>query len=93
MALTTESGLEEEQRLFYVALTRARDELRLYVPLRMPFRRRTHDDRHGFAPLSRFLNDSVMALVDAKEILPERVVASAPGTPSSITVDLDPLWT
>jgi DNA helicase-2/ATP-dependent DNA helicase PcrA len=93
MALTTESGLEEEQRLFYVALTRARDELRLYVPLRMPFRRRTHDDRHGFAPPSRFLNDSVMALVDAKEILPERLAAIAPGTPSSITVDLDSLWT
>ncbi len=35
MALTTPAGLEEEQRLFYVAVTRARDRLYLYAPLRM----------------------------------------------------------
>ena len=34
MALTS-PGLEEEQRLFYVAVTRARDRLYLYAPLRM----------------------------------------------------------
>jgi DNA helicase-2/ATP-dependent DNA helicase PcrA len=92
MALTSRSGLEEEQRLFYVALTRARDELRLYVPLRMPFRRRAQDDRHGFAPVSRFLDDRVMALVNACEVLPERVRAVAQATPSSIAADLDWLW-
>ena len=93
MALTSRSGLEEEQRLFYVALTRARDELRLYVPLRMPFRRRSSDDRHGFAPMSRFLDDAVMPLVDAREVLPERPASVAgPARRSSITVDLDPLW-
>jgi DNA helicase-2/ATP-dependent DNA helicase PcrA len=93
MALTSKSGLEEEQRLFYVALTRARDELRLYVPLRMPFRRRSKDDRHGFAPMSRFLDDTVMPLVDAREVLPERPASVAgPTTLSSVTVDLDPLW-
>ena len=30
MALASDDGLEEEQRLFYVALTRARDTLRVY---------------------------------------------------------------
>jgi DNA helicase-2/ATP-dependent DNA helicase PcrA len=92
MALTSRPGLEEEQRLFYVALTRARDELRLYVPLRMPFRRGTHDDRHGFAPMSRFLDEEVMALLEARVVPPERSTAVAHGAPSSITVDLDPLW-
>jgi DNA helicase-2/ATP-dependent DNA helicase PcrA len=92
MALTSSSGLEEEQRLFYVALTRARDELRLYVPLQMPFRRRSLDDRHGFAPVSRFLDEEVMTLVDAIEVVPERQRAVPEATPSSITVDLDPLW-
>jgi DNA helicase-2/ATP-dependent DNA helicase PcrA len=93
MALTSKSGLEEEQRLFYVALTRARDEFRLYAPLRMPFRRRNLDDRHGFAPLSRFLDEQVMALVDAIEVVPKRQKAVTQPTPSSITVDLNPLWT
>jgi DNA helicase-2/ATP-dependent DNA helicase PcrA len=93
MALTSRSGLEEERRLFYVALTRARDELRLYVPLRMPFRRRNQDDRHAFAPLSRFLDDTVMALVDPIEVVPERPTAAPQASPTSITVDLDPLWT
>jgi DNA helicase-2/ATP-dependent DNA helicase PcrA len=92
MALTSRSGLEEEQRLFYVALTRARDELRLYVPLRMPFRRRNQDDRHGFAPQSRFLDDALMALVDAMEVVPDRPTAVPQATPSSIAVDLDSLW-
>ena len=35
MALGTAAGLAEEQRLFYVAVTRARDQLYLYAPLRM----------------------------------------------------------
>ena len=35
MALSSRAGLEEERRLFYVAVTRARDQLYLYAPLRM----------------------------------------------------------
>jgi DNA helicase-2/ATP-dependent DNA helicase PcrA len=92
MALTSRSGLAEEQRLLYVALTRARNELRLYVPLRMPFGRRTQDDRHGFAPMSRFLDDTVMALVYPVEVLPERLATVPQGSPPSITVNLDSLW-
>ena len=33
MALGTAEGLAEERRLFYVAVTRARDQLYLYAPL------------------------------------------------------------
>ncbi len=32
-SLETEDGVEEERRLFYVAITRARDELHLSYPL------------------------------------------------------------
>ena len=42
-----DAGLAEEQRLFYVALTRARDQLTLYIPLRMPHHRHTISDRHS----------------------------------------------
>jgi hypothetical protein len=34
-----------------------------------------------------------MALVEAIEVVPERPAAVPRATPSSITVDLDPLWT
>jgi DNA helicase-2/ATP-dependent DNA helicase PcrA len=64
MALTTTEGLAEESRLFYVAATRARDELSVYTPLRMPHHRRVRDDRHSFAPQSRFLTEDAVAVMD-----------------------------
>ena len=53
MSLRTKEGLAEEQRLFYVAVTRARDDLSVYTPLRMPHHRYARDDKHSFAPQSR----------------------------------------
>jgi DNA helicase-2/ATP-dependent DNA helicase PcrA len=53
MALGDEHGVEEELRLFYVALTRPRQELYVLFPLRCFFR--TTGDRHGLAQLTRFL--------------------------------------
>ena len=57
MALGTPEGLEEERRLFYVAVTRARKDLAIYVPLRY-HHHRVRDD-HSWAQPSRFLSDSV----------------------------------
>src|SRR5262249_39997182 len=68
MALTSDDGLDEEQRLFYVAVTRARDLLALYTPLRMPHHRRGPDDRHSYAPASRFLTDEVLATAEVVEV-------------------------
>jgi DNA helicase-2/ATP-dependent DNA helicase PcrA len=56
MALNEKGGLDEERRLAYVALTRARDVLDVYVPLRYHHRRHGLDDAHNVAPLSRFLS-------------------------------------
>ena len=67
MALSTPTGLEEEQRLFYVAVTRARDHLTLYTPLRLPHHRHARDDRHSYAPASRFLTPEAMAALDVRE--------------------------
>jgi DNA helicase-2/ATP-dependent DNA helicase PcrA len=55
MALADNDGIEEERRLLYVALTRARDSLTVTYPLRYHIPRRGRDDRHNLAPLSRFL--------------------------------------
>ena len=91
MALGSPEGLEEEERLFYVAVTRARDELHLYAPLRLPYRRRARDDKHGYAPMSRFLRPEVRSALDVCERVPPRCAAEATGR-SPITVELDDLW-
>ncbi len=62
MALGTLEGLEEERRLFYVALTRARRHLAIYVPLRY-HHHRVRDD-HSWAQPSRFLTSRVRSTLD-----------------------------
>lgn len=57
MSLGTPEGLEEERRLFYVAVTRARRNLAIYVPLRYHHHRVR--DEHSWAQPSRFLSESV----------------------------------
>jgi DNA helicase II / ATP-dependent DNA helicase PcrA len=94
MALSTDTGVEEEQRLFYVAITRARDDLAIYTPLRMPHHRRARDDRHSYAPQSRFLDDAALATLDVHEDRPVR--ANAPALVGAARVALpDPTaaWT
>ena len=57
MSSGSPEGLEEERRLFYVAVTRARRNLAIYVPLRY-HHHRIRDD-HSWAQPSRFLSESV----------------------------------
>src|SRR5579862_264229 len=64
VALSTTDGLEEERRLFYVALTRPRRSLSVYVPLRYYHRPRARDDAHGYGKPSRFLTERLQALCD-----------------------------
>ena len=66
MSLSTPGGLEEERRLMYVALTRARDVLTLYAPLRY-HHTRGRGDRHSYAPLSRFISPLRHRFVEATD--------------------------
>jgi DNA helicase-2/ATP-dependent DNA helicase PcrA len=54
MATGDEDELEEERRLLYVALTRARDDLTITYPQR--YYRRQRPDQHMYAVVSRFLD-------------------------------------
>jgi len=93
MALGTPEGLQEERRLFYVALTRARDELYLYAPLRLHYHPR--GDRHGYATLSRFVDQEVLRVLDIVEqptASPEVTIATAAAGAHRVSVDLSPLW-
>ena len=92
MALSTPTGLAEEQRLMYVAVTRARDELSIYTPLRMPHHRRARDDRHSYAPQSRFLTDEAVATMTVEQPARDPVTAIAVGLPLAALPVLDPLF-
>jgi DNA helicase-2/ATP-dependent DNA helicase PcrA len=86
MALGDPDGLAEEHRLFYVAITRARDHLYLYVPLRLHYHRRGRDDRHGFGQLTRFLHPEALAACDKATAAP---LAPALPTVGPLTVKID----
>jgi DNA helicase-2/ATP-dependent DNA helicase PcrA len=62
MSTVNEEGVAEERRLLYVALTRARRRLHVYVPARYYHRPRGRDDAHGYGQASRFLTGTVQAL-------------------------------
>ena len=93
MALSAPEGLIEEQRLFYVAVTRAADELSLYAPLRMPHHRHGRDDKHSIAPLSRFLDDAALGTLDVQDLAPPRPVTPTPTAVGRVALPtLDDLW-
>jgi DNA helicase-2/ATP-dependent DNA helicase PcrA len=93
MALSQPAGLIEEQRLFYVAVTRAADELSLYAPLRMPHHRHGRDDKHSFAPLSRFLDETAMADIDLHDLTPPRQAPGPRVVRARVSLPtLDDLW-
>ena len=53
--------IEEERRLLYVAMTRAKDHLHLIHPQRMFIRKQhRHGDRHVYTPRTRFIPDMVL---------------------------------
>ena len=66
MATGDDDEIEEERRLLYVALTRPRDALHVYLPMRYYRRPRGLEDPHSYAQLSRFLApDEVRARFEA----------------------------
>jgi DNA helicase-2/ATP-dependent DNA helicase PcrA len=93
MALTSDTGLAEERRLFYVAVTRARDQLFLYAPLRLHHHRLASDDRHGYGQLTRFLDRAALAVCDTVQATPPQPVLPRTGQLAArIDADLDALW-
>jgi DNA helicase-2/ATP-dependent DNA helicase PcrA len=96
MAAGDEEELEEELRLFYVAMTRARHDLHVYFPLRYYHRRSGLDDAHSYAQLTRFMPGKVRGLFEERapaareEHVPEPVGVT--GTPKAVESFLAGLW-
>jgi DNA helicase-2/ATP-dependent DNA helicase PcrA len=58
--------VEEERRLLYVCLTRARDDLHLMAPLKFPLTNQSRQgDAHVYGGRSRFLTDKVLKHLEA----------------------------
>jgi ATP-dependent DNA helicase UvrD/PcrA len=64
MATRDPEEIEEERRLLYVAMTRAREMLHVYFPLRYYRRPRGLEDGHSYAQLTRFLPREVQDLFE-----------------------------
>jgi DNA helicase-2/ATP-dependent DNA helicase PcrA len=66
MATGTPAEIEEERRLLYVAMTRARDHLQVLVPQRFYVHQQAAGgDRHVYASRTRFIPPKVAALFQA----------------------------
>jgi DNA helicase-2/ATP-dependent DNA helicase PcrA len=86
MATGDEEEIEEERRLLYVAMTRARDALHAYFPQRYYRRPRGLEDPHSYAQLSRFV-EPVRDRFD--EIAPDVVAVPDGAAPIEGTASVD----
>ena len=65
MSTGSEADIEEERRLLYVAMTRARQSLHVIVPQRFYVTQQTGmGDRHVYGTRSRFIDDAMLPLFD-----------------------------
>jgi len=65
MSTATAEEVEEERRLLYVAMTRAKEELSLLLPQRFHVHQQAaHGDRHVYASRSRFIPDALTAFFE-----------------------------
>ena len=67
MAASSANRIEEERRLLYVAMTRARDHLHLIQPMRL-FRshQRRYGDSHVLTMRSRFIPDDILNVFERR---------------------------
>src|SRR5437764_464515 len=87
MAVGSREQIEEERRLLYVAMTRARDHLHLVQPMRL-FRghQHRHGDGHILTLRSRFIPDGILHAFE-RRAYGRAVEAPASPTLSPVRVD------
>jgi DNA helicase-2/ATP-dependent DNA helicase PcrA len=96
LATRNPAEIEEERRLLYVAMTRARDHLHLVHPLRFFARQQhRHGDVHIYAPRTRFLPDEILDRFERRSHT--RVAAADPaaatrGVRTDVAARLRDMW-
>ncbi len=89
LALNNRQELEEERRLLYVAMTRAKDHLHLMVPQRFFVQhQRQNGDRHVYAQRTRFIPQSILNKFDNCHWPSQRSQPAVSRTASRQPIDL-----
>jgi DNA helicase II / ATP-dependent DNA helicase PcrA len=84
----TSAELEEERRLLYVAMTRAKDDLHLVIPQRFfTHGQRAQGDRHVYASRTRFIPDRLLGLFE-RATWPTSASAAAHGPGQGRKIDV-----
>ena len=94
MATADDAGVDEERRLFYVAMTRAKNTLYVYFPLRYYHSRYRRGDGHGYAQLTRFIPTSMRDLFDHRTLRvdDDDAMIDVPGARDRVSASLKNLW-
>ena len=94
MAISDSGGLEEERRLLYVALTRAKDHLHVTVPQRFYHKRFSSSREHSYALPSRFLDPAMEYFEHVTAGTPHQddVIAHPPDGFDPVADVLEELW-
>jgi DNA helicase-2/ATP-dependent DNA helicase PcrA len=80
--------IEEERRLLYVAMTRAKSDLHLIAPLRYYVSQQSRSgDRHVYGAKSRFMTPAVMATLE-QAVWPERGAEAPAASRGRARVDI-----
>jgi DNA helicase II / ATP-dependent DNA helicase PcrA len=96
LATGTSHELEEERRLLYVAMTRAKDHLTLGLPLRFYVTQQTRNgDRHVYAMRTRFIPKEILDEFEAIHWSPTQDGSTPRPAPAPINVaaSLREMWT
>ena len=90
LGVGTAADIEEERRLLYVAMTRAKDQLLLMLPQRFYAHQQARGgDRHVYASRSRFIPAAITGHFE-QQIWPRRVQSTPGLAPATgVTVDLN----
>ena len=96
MATRTEEEIEEERRLLYVAMTRAKEALDLIIPQRFYVHHQSKlRDRHLYAARSRFIPDGMLGCFDARswaERVDAKVRPAKTGATTDVAAQLRRMW-
>ena len=89
MASGKPAQVEEERRLLYVAMTRAKEHLYLIHPLKF-FRSQQHrfGDGHMIAPRSRFLTDDMLRLFTRMAAPMPTAATETPAVQAVVSIDI-----
>jgi DNA helicase-2/ATP-dependent DNA helicase PcrA len=95
LGVGSEADIEEERRLLYVAMTRAKDDLHLTMPYRFHVHNQAGGgDRHVTAMRTRFIPSSILSTFEQRVWSEERAAAAAPVVTGKVdlTASVRQMW-